>query len=123
MVALPDLRSRVSEDRVRNRDVEEEVGQHQVPDAVVEESRCPRSRGLARADEIAQDELIRQRRPLNTNQMPAAINPAPAINDTACPLKVTFSARIKIAIAAIHDTFITPPTNSSAINVQQQPTQ
>jgi hypothetical protein len=73
--------------------------------------------------EIAQGDSIRQGRPLNTNQMPAAINPAPAINDKACPLGVTFSARIKIAIAAIHDTFITPPTSSSAINVQQQPTQ
>jgi hypothetical protein len=31
---LPDLRSEVPEDRVRNRDVEEEVGQHQVPDVV-----------------------------------------------------------------------------------------
>jgi hypothetical protein len=35
VVALPDLRSEVPEDRVRNRDVEEEVGQHQVPDVVV----------------------------------------------------------------------------------------
>jgi len=35
VVALPDLRSEVPEDGVRNRDVEEEVGQHQVPDVVV----------------------------------------------------------------------------------------
>src|SRR5262250_1273841 len=35
IVALPDLRSEVPKDRVRNRDVEEEVGQHQVPDVVV----------------------------------------------------------------------------------------
>src|SRR6516225_8316098 len=35
IVALPDLRSEVPEDRVRNRDVEEEVGQYQVPDVVV----------------------------------------------------------------------------------------
>jgi hypothetical protein len=34
VVALPDRRSEVPEDRVRNRDVEEEVGQHQVPDLV-----------------------------------------------------------------------------------------
>src|SRR5215470_10726416 len=34
IVALPDLRSKVPEDRVRNRDVEEEVGQYQVPDVV-----------------------------------------------------------------------------------------
>ena len=34
IVALPDLRSDVSEDRVRDRDVEEEVGQHQVPDVI-----------------------------------------------------------------------------------------
>src|SRR5499427_10138986 len=35
VVALPDLRSKVPEDRVRNRDVEEEVRQHQVPDVVI----------------------------------------------------------------------------------------
>src|SRR6516164_10346947 len=35
IVALPDLRSEVPEDRVRDRDVEEEVAQHQVPDVVV----------------------------------------------------------------------------------------
>src|SRR3954469_14412407 len=34
VVTLPDLRSKVAEDRVRNRDVEEEVGQHQVPDVI-----------------------------------------------------------------------------------------
>ena len=34
VVTLPDRRSKVPEDRVRNRDVEEEVGQHQVPDVV-----------------------------------------------------------------------------------------
>src|SRR5689334_5806686 len=34
VVALPDRRSEMPEDRVRNRDVEEEVGQHQVPDVV-----------------------------------------------------------------------------------------
>jgi hypothetical protein len=32
VIALPDLRSEVAEDRVRNRDVEEEVGRNQVPD-------------------------------------------------------------------------------------------
>ena len=35
VVTLPNLRSEVPEDRVRNRDVEEEVGQNQVPDIVV----------------------------------------------------------------------------------------
>jgi hypothetical protein len=35
VVALPDLRSEVPEDRVSNRDVEEEVGQNQVTDVVV----------------------------------------------------------------------------------------
>ena len=35
VVTLPDLRSKAPEDRVRSRDVEEEVGQHQVPDVVV----------------------------------------------------------------------------------------
>jgi hypothetical protein len=34
VVALPDCCSEVPDDRVRNRDVEEEVGQHQVPDVV-----------------------------------------------------------------------------------------
>src|SRR5215468_5276424 len=35
VVTLPDLRSEMPEDRVRNRDVEEEVGQNQVPDVVL----------------------------------------------------------------------------------------
>src|SRR4030095_6754838 len=35
IVTLPDLRSKVPEDRVRNRDVEEEVGQHQDRKSVV----------------------------------------------------------------------------------------
>src|SRR5260370_10477643 len=35
VVTLPDLRSKAPEDRVRDRDVEEEVGQNQVPDVVV----------------------------------------------------------------------------------------
>ena len=54
----------------------------------------------------------------------------PASNrDRACGAGVNTSAgttssiRTRMAIAAIHKTFITPPTKSSAINAQQQPTQ
>src|SRR5262249_58978604 len=47
--------------------------------------------------------------------------PAPTTRDTRCPLTV-FSTSTSVAIAAIQNTFITPPTNNNVINTQQHPT-
>jgi hypothetical protein len=58
-----------------------------------------------------------------TSQVPAATKPAPAIREIRRPSGITFSTSTKAEIVAIHSTFITPPTNKSAINTQQQPTQ
>src|SRR5262249_33478262 len=49
------------------------------------------------------------------------IRPAPTARDTRCPLTV-FSTSTSVAIAAIQNTFITPPTNNNVINTQQHPT-
>jgi|HubBroStandDraft_6_1064221.scaffolds.fasta_scaffold71961_5 hypothetical protein len=59
----------------------------------------------------------------NTSQIPAATKPAPAIREIRRPTGIIFSMSTKAEIMAIHSTFITPPTNKSAINTQQQPTQ
>jgi hypothetical protein len=58
-----------------------------------------------------------------TSQVPAATKPAPAIREIRRPTGTIFSMSTKAEIVAIHSTFITPPTNKSAINTQQQPTQ
>ena len=55
IVALPDLRSEVPEDRVRNRDVEEEVRQQQVPDVVVAAEAVDTRPAVARAREVGKD--------------------------------------------------------------------
>src|SRR5262249_46814672 len=57
------------------------------------------------------------------SQAPATKNPAPAIPETARPAGIPSPASTRIAIAATHNTSITPPTKSSAINAQQQPMQ
>jgi hypothetical protein len=54
---------------------------------------------------------------------PTRIIAAPANLPLTSPNGIVFSSRTKIAIAAIHRRFITPPTNSSPIRIQQQPTQ
>jgi hypothetical protein len=64
-----------------------------------------------------------QRSDAANSHTPPAINPPPAIREIRRPAGMIFSARTKIAMAAIHSTFITPPTNNSAISAQQQPTQ
>jgi hypothetical protein len=51
------------------------------------------------------------------------MNPMPASRDTRRPNGVTFSINTSAARPAIHNKVITPPTNNSAISVQQQPTQ
>lgn len=54
---------------------------------------------------------------------PAAMRPTPAVRDRILPPGAIFSARMNALIIAIHNTFMTPPTNNSSINAQQQPTQ
>jgi len=58
-----------------------------------------------------------------SSHTPAATRAAPAVREIARPAGMTFSASTSIAIAAIHNTFITPPTNSNAMSTQQQPMQ
>jgi hypothetical protein len=54
---------------------------------------------------------------------PNRIIAAPATLPLTSPKGIVFSSKTKMAIAAIHKRFITPPTNSNAIRIQQQPTQ
>ena len=60
---------------------------------------------------------------ITASQVPAATKPAPAIREITRPNGTILSMSTKAEIVAIHSTFITPPTNKSAINTQQQPTQ
>ena len=55
--------------------------------------------------------------------VPIKIIATPANLPLTSPRGIVFSNRAKMAIAAIHSRFMTPPTNSSPIRVQQQPTQ
>jgi len=54
---------------------------------------------------------------------PAPTKAAPVIRAIHRPAGVIFSTRTRIAMPAIHSTFITPPTKSSAISAQQHPMQ
>jgi len=54
---------------------------------------------------------------------PATTIIKPQTRDTAPPQRAAFSSRTKIASAAAHARFITPPTNISAMSSQQHPTQ
>jgi hypothetical protein len=54
----------------------------------------------------------------NSIQAPAAIQATPAARATHRPKGVSFSKRISSARSAIQSTFITPPTNKSAIRTQ-----
>src|SRR5262245_4942814 len=56
------------------------------------------------------------------SNQPPAIRAAPTARDTRCPLTI-FSTSTSIAIAAIQNTSITPPTNNNVVNIQQHPTQ
>src|SRR6266516_4673452 len=58
-----------------------------------------------------------------SNQAPAATHAMPAARAIHRPTGVSFSKRTSSAKSAIQSTFITPPTNKSAIKTQQQPTQ
>src|SRR5271165_4732312 len=57
------------------------------------------------------------------SQPPLATRPNPDMRDICQPGGIAFSASTKMAIAAIQRRFITPPTNKSAISIQQQPRQ
>jgi hypothetical protein len=57
------------------------------------------------------------------SQAPLAMKTQPAIRETNLPNGNTFSNKTSPASAAIHSTFMTPPTNSSNIRAQQQPMQ
>src|ERR1700738_2315188 len=73
---------------------------------------------------LARGDLVRGHNNASvTSQAPHAKNPKPAMREIARPAGTTFSVSTKIVIAAIQSTFITPPTNNSAIRAQQQPTQ
>jgi hypothetical protein len=61
--------------------------------------------------------------PKNSNWPPAAIQAIPAARATHRPKGVSFSKSTSSARSAIQSTFITPPTNKSAIRTQQHPTQ
>jgi len=54
---------------------------------------------------------------------PTRIIATPAILPLTSPNGSVFSSRMKMAIAAIHRRFMTPPTKSNPIRIQQQPTQ
>jgi hypothetical protein len=54
---------------------------------------------------------------------PTRIITTPAILPLTSPNGIVFSSRRKMATAAIHNRFITPPTKSNPIRIQQQPTQ
>ena len=54
---------------------------------------------------------------------PHAASRTPAALPTNNPLGATFSSSTNTAMMAIHQMFITPATNSSAIKNQQQPVQ
>jgi hypothetical protein len=54
---------------------------------------------------------------------PAATHAMPAARAIHRPTGVSFSKSTSSAKSAIQSTFITPPTNKSAIKTQQQPTQ
>ena len=56
-------------------------------------------------------------------QAPAVTHAMPAARAIHRPTGVSFSKRTSSAKSAIQSTFITPPTNKSAIKTQQQPTQ
>jgi hypothetical protein len=57
----------------------------------------------------------------NNIRAPAATQATPAARAIHRPMGVSFSKRISSARSAIQRTFITPPTNKSAIRTQQQP--
>ena len=58
-----------------------------------------------------------------SSQTPAATHAMPAARAIHRPAGVIFSRRTSSDKNAIQSTFITPPTNRSAIKTQQQPTQ
>lgn len=55
--------------------------------------------------------------------VPQAIMSTPAARPIQCPAGASFSTNTKSARPAIQPRFMTPPTNSSSINTQQQPRQ
>src|SRR6202040_2525613 len=59
----------------------------------------------------------------SNNQAPPATKTQPAIRETNLPNGNAFSNKTNPASAAIHNTFMTPTTNSSSIRAQQQPMQ
>ena len=59
----------------------------------------------------------------SNNKAPTAMKTQPATREINLANGNTFSNKTSTANAAIHSTFITPPTNSSNIRAQQQPMQ
>src|SRR3954469_25095061 len=55
-----------------------------------------------------------------THNAPTRIIAAPANLPLTPPNWTVFSSRTKMAIAAIHSRFITPPTKSNPMRIQQQ---
>src|SRR5258708_200376 len=85
-----------------------------------EEAKTGPAVSLARTDSHVHDGPNSHRAKLNA---PTRIIAAPANLPLTSPNGIVFSSRTKMAIAAIHSRFITPPTNSNPIRIQQQPTQ
>lgn len=71
--------------------------------------------------------LLTRRRPTRqscaSSATPAAINPTPPTRLTRSPHGAVFSSSTSAPSAATHSRFITPATNSSAMRIQQHPTQ
>src|SRR5262245_11384735 len=59
----------------------------------------------------------------NSNHVPAARKTMPEARAIQRPNRKSFSKRMSNARSTIQSTFITPPTNKSAISTQQQPMQ
>src|SRR5262245_20245234 len=57
------------------------------------------------------------------SRIPNAVSTTPAMRESRWPDGTIFSDKTKMAIPAIHSTFMIPPTNNKAIRAQQQPTQ
>jgi hypothetical protein len=91
---------------------------HRVTSAVCHNRTFGRTRELGAAKQTA-DHSFKD----NSIQAPIAIQTTPAMRAIHRPMGVSFSKRTSSERTAIQRTFITPPTNKSAIRAQQQPTQ
>ena len=104
-----------------------ETGSYNVSSFAVESGHPPVRLACKRASHLPEGSQALPRRhhcgETNNIQAPAATQAAPTLRATHRPNGVSFSRRTSSARSAIQSTFMTPPTNKSAIRTQQQPTQ